>query len=113
MAMEVLDEPRPGEDVRGLEVELRHIGPICIISLSGRLDASSVAALESQVDRLGRTSCSRVVVDMSAVSGVDSTGVRVLAGLSQYVRARGEQLTVIGTSLAVRAALTAEESRSG
>lgn len=68
--------------------------------------------LESQFDRLWRTPCRRVVVDVSEVTGVDETGARVLAGLRYYVTARGGTLTVIGMSASFRATLAAAEDFS-
>ncbi|MGH8988631.1 MAG: STAS domain-containing protein [Acidimicrobiales bacterium] len=108
MAIEVLEERPLGEEP-GLTVEFRHIGPICIISLYGVLHAASVAVLEEQVDRLGRTSCSRVVVDMSEVRSMDATGARVLSGLRHYVDARGGHFSVIGMDQSVRAVLAVDK----
>lgn len=112
MTLEALRE-RPLDEGPDLTVEFHHIGPICLLSLCGALRAGSVSVLEAQFDRLGRTPCRRVVVDVSDVTGIDTTGARVLLGLRYYVQARGGQLTVIGASPWVGAALAAEEARNG
>jgi anti-anti-sigma regulatory factor len=52
-------------------------------------------------------------VDLSGVTGVDSTGARVLTGLGHYVRARGGHFTVIGGAPSVLATLAAEETATG
>lgn len=107
-------EQRPLEDGQpGLRVAFRHIGPICVLSLCGELTAGSVEVLESRFDRLGRTPCHRVVVDLSDLTGLDATGARVLIGLRHYVHARGGRLTVLGPSPWIRAALEAEETLIG
>lgn len=112
MTVEALAQ-RPVEEDPVLTVGFRHVGPICLLSLRGELHAGSVSVLESQFDRLGRTTCHRVVVDLTDVSSLDTTGARVLIGLRHYVQARGGRLTVIGTSPGTYAALATEEARIG
>ncbi len=109
-------EQRPREerpDRPDLAVEFRHVGPICLLSLCGELNAGTVAVLESQFDRLGRTPCHRVAIDLSEVTDLDSVGARVLIGLRHYVQGRGGQLTVIGEHPGIAGLLAAEEVRSG
>lgn len=96
-----------------LRVAFELVGPICLFLLSGELKASSVGVLEAQVDRLGRTPCRRVVVDLGAVDLVDETGARVLLGLRHYVRARGGRFSVVGAKPWVGTVLDAEEARTG
>ncbi|MGH8989327.1 MAG: STAS domain-containing protein [Acidimicrobiales bacterium] len=87
------------------EVSLRHVGAVCILTLRGELRAGSVAVLEAEFDRLGRTRCRRVVVDVTELSRLDEVGSRVLTGLSHYVRARGGVLTVVGARPPIARAL--------
>ncbi len=112
MTLEALRE-RPLDEGPDLTVEFHHIGPLCLLDVRGELHAGSVGVLEAQVDRLGRTTCRRVVVDVTDLTGIDATGARVLLGLRYYVEARGGHLTVAGASSWVSAALAAEEARSG
>ena len=79
-----------------LAVGFRHVGSVCILSLQGTLTAHTVAVFESQIDRLGRTPCHRVVIDVAGLAAMDDTGLRVLTGLHHYVQARGGRLSVIG-----------------
>ncbi|MGH8980978.1 MAG: STAS domain-containing protein [Acidimicrobiales bacterium] len=101
---------RPLDEVRTPKYELsaglRHVGAVCILTLCGDLAASSVSILESQFDRLGRTSCRRVVLDVSQLTGIDETGTRVITGLRHYVRARGGVFSIVGAAGTVAAALT-------
>jgi anti-anti-sigma factor len=108
MTVEALDQ-RPLGERPDLQVEFNHIGPICVLSLRGELHAGSVAVLEAQFDRLGRTSCHRVVVDLTDLTHLDLTGARVLIGLRHYVQARGGQLSVLGSTPMVRAVLDGED----
>lgn len=93
----------------GFAVAFQQVGPLCLLSLEGDLHAGTVGVLESEFDRLGRTACARVVLDVSALVRIDRTGARVLAGLGHYVQARGGHLSVLGATPWVAAALSAEE----
>lgn len=95
----------PGPGVVGLDVVFRHVGQVSILALTGDLERGSVAILEAEVDRLGRTPCKQVVLDLGRLDGVDETGCRVLTGLHHYIAARGGRLTVVGASRSVGAAL--------
>jgi anti-anti-sigma factor len=109
MAVEALEQ-RPVGEGPVLTVGFRHIGPICLLSLRGALHAGSLSVLEAQFDRLGRTTCNRVVVDLTDVTGLDTTGARVLIGLRHYVHARGGRLTLIGTNRSIRGTLDDAET---
>lgn len=92
---------RHDEDVAGaadamLSVAFRHVGSVCILSVRGALTAETLAVFESQIDRLGRTTCQRVVIDAAGLTEMDDTGVAVLTGLHHYVQARGGRLSVTG-----------------
>jgi anti-anti-sigma factor len=105
MTVETLGEARvDGEPEFG--VSLRHVGAVCVLAMRGSLGVATVAALEATFDRLWRTPCRRVVLDVNALTGVDDTGVRVLTGLHHYLRARGGRLSVVGANPWVAAALS-------
>ena len=104
MTVETLEEARvDGEPDFG--VSLRHLGAVCVLAMHGSLGVATVATLEATFDRLWRTPCRRVVLDLSALTGVDDTGLRVLTGLHHYLRARGGRLSVVGANPRVAAAL--------
>jgi anti-anti-sigma factor len=101
MTVETLHQPvapQSGPEAPELAVAFRHVGQVCILSLDGALTANTLRAFESQIDRLGRTPCHRVVVDLSGLQAVDDAGMRVLIGLHHYVRARGGRLSVTGAT---------------
>lgn len=95
MTVGTLDQPRIGGDGT-FEVSLRAVGDVCVLTLRGALEAGSVAVLESRFDRLWRTPCRRVVLDLSALVAIDDTGANVLAGLQHYVAARGGAVSLVG-----------------
>lgn len=105
MAMEApeLDRTEPGTGT--LAVSFRHVGPVSVLAMEGALHAGTVSAIEAQVDRLGRTPCHQVVLDLAGLGALDDAGVRVLTGLHHYIAGRGGRLTVIGASPSVSRAL--------
>lgn len=93
------------DDDPELAADVHHVGTVCVLRLTGRLRAGSLGVLQCQFDRLGHTPCRRVVLDLAAVSAVDDAGARLLTGLHHYVAGRGGQLTVVGASQGISAAL--------
>ena len=49
------------------------------LSLDGELDISTVALLEGELHRLAADGCNRVVIDMTSLSFLDSTGIHLLS----------------------------------
>jgi anti-anti-sigma regulatory factor len=78
-----------------LAVELLSSGTTGTLILSGVLGATSIAALEAQVDQLGCLPCRQVVLDMRAVTALEAIGANVILGLYHYVVARGGELRAI------------------
>ena len=101
----------PGSDEEGggpgaeLVAGVHHVGTVCVLRLVGRLHAGSLYALQRQFDRLGRTPCRQVVLDLAGLVDVDEAGARLLTGLHHYVAGRGGHLAVVGVSSAVTVAL--------
>jgi anti-anti-sigma factor len=90
-----------------LEVTLRQVGGMCVMTLRGELCATSLHLLEREFDLLGCIPCREVVLDMTDLETVDDAGCRVLTGLHHYVQGRGGLLTMAGASDGVRDALAA------
>ena len=67
-----------------------------MLRLKGVLGATSIAALETQIDQLGCMDCQNVCVDLSELRGIDGVGVNVLNGLHDYVQGRGGHLELEG-----------------
>lgn len=105
MTVETLQPPVADPPVRAevsasrgaaLGVAFRHVGAVCVLSLHGALTADTLGVLESQIDRLGRTACQRVVIDAAGLRALDGAGASVLTGIHHYVEARGGVLSVTG-----------------
>ena len=85
-----------GEVPSDLSADMHHVGSVCVLRLDGALHTGSLSAVQCQFERLGRTPCGCVVLDLSAVSGIDPAGARLLTGLFHYVVGRGGHLQVVG-----------------
>lgn len=86
-------------------VEFQSTRSACVLTMHGELSWLSVAALEAQIDRLGCSPLSDLVLDLSHLDGIDGTGVRVLVGLQDYARGREGTFSCFGAKEAVARAL--------
>jgi anti-anti-sigma factor len=68
--------------------EHRHRGTIRL-ALSGELDIVGGQALEARLDQLRRTYRGRLVIDLSVVTFVSSTGIAVLVHAHSYAQHDG------------------------
>ena len=66
-----------------------------IVSAAGELDAHSAPALEAELNRLTAVSGASVVVDLSDVAFIDSTGLGVLVTTLKHVREVNGRLDVV------------------
>jgi anti-anti-sigma factor len=74
----------------------------CVIRLQGELDTAACPALEQTVARVLETpGLQRLVLDLSAVSAVDTAGLGLLVDLRRTVRDRGGTLALAHMTLPV------------
>ena len=66
------------------------------LQLTGALDVTSAPTLGPTVDALVESRPTRVVVDLSGLDLIDSSGVACLVGLYKRVRSNGGQVQVTG-----------------
>jgi anti-sigma B factor antagonist len=62
----------------------------------GSLDINSAPALAEEIDRVISTKPPKVVVDLSALELIDSSGVAALVKLYKGIRSTGGTLTISG-----------------
>jgi anti-sigma B factor antagonist len=80
-----------------------------VISPAGDLDVATVAAFEGTLEDATRQPADGVIVDLSAVDFIDSSGLSVLIGFNERLRKERRSLAVVaprGTSAAVLLTLT-------
>jgi len=68
----------------------------------GEIDAASAARRQRRLDAVIGVSAGAVVLDMSGVAFIDSTGLRVLVVLQQRLSAQGRPLTLGDVSVQTR-----------
>ena len=69
-------------------------GDATVLALSGELDMAAVPAAEASLREALDGSSGRLVVDLSSVTFLDSSGIRLLLQAGAAVRDRGEELSV-------------------
>ena len=67
-----------------------------VLGIEGELDALSVVELRAIIDRIGKDRPPHVVVDLSRLRLIDSSGVGALVALFKVIRAYGGDMVVDG-----------------
>jgi anti-sigma B factor antagonist len=86
-----------------LAVELSHHDDTVCVALSGELDLSSALTFEEQLRRLEEEAQPRVLVlDLSKLKFLDSTGLRLILAAHARALKRGGRLSIVQGSDAIR-----------
>lgn len=72
-----------------LQLALDQRGAVTVLTLEGMVDATSVDALRTELERLSQQGNARVVLDASRLTFINSLGYGVLFRLAHLCRARG------------------------
>jgi anti-sigma B factor antagonist len=78
-----------------LDVSSRMIGGDAVVSARGEIDLTSSTTLRSQLLELDRVEADNVVVDLTEVGFIDSTGLSVLVGGADHAHARGRGFGIV------------------
>jgi anti-anti-sigma factor len=65
-----------------------------ILALAGELDLQSAPELDRQIRELGETSPGRLLIDLSALEFMDSTGLSVMIRAQRSASANGHRLSL-------------------
>jgi len=68
---------------------------LALVSVSGELDLYTAGSLKARIDEAGAVGADTVLVDLSAVSFVDSTALGVLVQESKRLEGRGHSLVLV------------------
>jgi anti-sigma B factor antagonist len=72
------------------------VGPEeAVVAMTGELDLQSAELLEREVAALHAAGHDRIVVDLSAIAFIDSTGLRVLLGLHRAAERAGRRISLV------------------
>jgi anti-anti-sigma factor len=84
--------------MKTFEVENRALETVeggVVVTLSGYLDAHTVADFDRHTDDLIAQSTSRIVLDLQGLSYISSAGIGALMGLSQRLKKHGGDLVLL------------------
>ena len=73
-----------------------------VLSVTGELDVATAPQLRQEAVRLATSDRSDLVLDLSGVDFLDSTGLGVIVGVLKRIRTHGGELAVAGTEPHVR-----------
>jgi anti-sigma B factor antagonist len=65
------------------------------VALVGELDLSSVAKVQEELRRVEATSPATLVVDLSKLTFLDSTGLRCIVTADERARAEGRRIVIV------------------
>ena len=78
-----------------LEFETREHEDRAHVILRGELDLSTAAKVERELHRVEQTGTKLVVLDLSRLTFLDSTGLRMIVGADQRARKSDRRLAVV------------------
>ena len=85
-----------------LQLATRHEGDVAVVSALGEVDVFSAPGLDSELDAQIAAGNARLVVDLSEVSFLDSTGLGVLVKALKHAREADGWLHLVVTSDRIR-----------
>ena len=85
-----------------LQVETRHDGDVAVVAASGEVDVFTAPGLDAELSALLSDGHTRLVVDLTGVSFLDSTGLGVLVKGLKSARDAGGSLHLVVTSERIR-----------
>ena len=85
-----------------LQLATRHEGDVAIVSARGEVDVFTAPGLDAELDTLITEGHCRLVIDLSEVAFLDSTGLGVLVKVLKHAREAGGWLHLVVTSDRIR-----------
>ncbi len=79
-------------------VIIRQVGPVSLLDVSGRLTSFEVGALRDSISRLLKQGRKNIVLNLSGLQYLDSSGIGELARIYVTVVKEGGQLKAVGLS---------------
>ena len=71
-------------------------GTVATVALSGELDVAGASLLEHEINRIiGDHDVTQLVIDLSGLDFMDSTGLRTMVLADQRAREEGRRLTLV------------------
>jgi anti-anti-sigma factor len=80
----------------------RRVGQVAVLSAVGEVDLATAPILEREALRVLPDAHGRLILDLSAITFMDLSGVRVIERLGRAASARGGQLALVAVTSGVR-----------
>jgi anti-sigma B factor antagonist len=77
-----------------ISIQVHTEDDLCLISLDGELDLSSTEALDAELSRAEESSAGRIVLDLSGVEFIDSSGLELLVFATRRSHADTDRLRI-------------------
>ena len=84
-----------------LETAMRTEGGIAVLGVAGEIDVYTAPEFKSAINRAIESGTTDLVIDLSQVSYMDSSGFGTLLGATKRVRPKGGSINLIGCSEAI------------
>jgi anti-sigma B factor antagonist len=88
-----------------LQIEVKPDLDRMLVCPAGEVDLATADTLESRIVDVLHNGCARVVVDLRAVTFIDSSGIRALLNAHQRARESGRPISIILGGPAIRRTL--------
>ena len=100
--MEPLSPRSTSHPSNRLKLECTVDGAAVVLRLEGEVDLETAPAVDEEILRIMEAQPERLLIDLSAVEFIDSTGLSALIRADQAVTANGQRLSLRGASGQVR-----------
>ena len=80
-------------------------GELHVINLSGELDLATVDVVKRELERVEATDVQSIILDLSGLTFMDSTGIRLLLSAEARSRADSNRLTLLRGPAAIQRVL--------
>jgi anti-anti-sigma factor len=93
------------DDLASVSVEM--FDDVVVVHLAGEVDIANAAAVQASIHEAMHNEASGLVLDLSELAYLDSSGIRLVITLQKQLSARRQQLQIVRTDEGVAARLFA------
>lgn len=88
-----------------MKIITSHRDRSAIVSISGRIDVFTASGVGEEIQSLMADGAENIIVDVSCVTRIDSTGLGTLVGNAKQLAARGGSMSLAGANQTIRKTL--------
>jgi anti-sigma B factor antagonist len=85
-----------------LKIAQQHVGPVCVVALTGRIDNTTASELQAQLKQAIEAAEKTILLDLAGVSYLTSAAFRVLLVASKQANGAGARLALCNVTGHVR-----------